>query len=272
MLDETTDEICATFIEQGVGYIVLSDHEHRNALTARMTTELAQAVASHARDDAVRVILITHVGTVFSSGADLRPSAHNSGAAERPTLVRLLTEIIQARVPVVAYSRGHAFGGGLGMLVSADVSIVSTRALVGFTEVRVGVAPVVVGAVARRKMPLARLLPLMLTGQRITAPEAAEMGLITQTAEPDNLRQTVEDIIGELLKAAPGAVAEAKRSAWHEWPADISAALSEAEVWSRRLFEAPEGQSGMSAFIAREEPPWSPAEPFMLSNRLTIED
>ncbi len=154
------------------------DQPHnRNALTPALLGGLAGGLEAALADTAVRVIVLTHTGPAFCAGADLSgggapPAA--AGAGRHPRRDQ------DAPKPVVARIAGHCLGGGVGLAAACDLSIAEEAARFGFTEVRLGVAPAIISVVCLPKLRRADALELFLSGERISAGRAAEVGLITR--------------------------------------------------------------------------------------------
>ncbi|GAA4968383.1 hypothetical protein GCM10023238_40470 [Streptomyces heliomycini] len=124
--------------ERGVETLSLDAPQRRNALSAALVGELADALGAAGEDTGVRAVVLTHTGTTFSAGADLRdPPAPEA-------LVGLLRGIVELPKPVLARVTGHVRAGGLGLLAACDVAVASHTATFAFTEVRIGVAPAVI--------------------------------------------------------------------------------------------------------------------------------
>jgi methylglutaconyl-CoA hydratase len=252
----------ATLLEvdgRGVATLTLNRPESRNALS----TELVNGLLSHMRqaiaDTAVRVIVLTGAGTVFCAGADLKERSGISGGAtttELPTLVQVFQAISAAPKPVVAKLNGHALAGGLGLACSCDISIAPETALMGFTEVRIGVAPAVISVVCLPKMGKADATELFLTGERIGAKRAAEVGLINKAVPADQLDAATEELVAKLLLGGPLALAATKDILQRIPPMEQTAAFRWASALSAELFASEEGAAGMAAFAAKQPAPW----------------
>ncbi len=124
--------------DRGVETLALDSPHNRNALSAALVTELAAALTDAGDDAGVRAVLLTHTGTAFSAGADLRDPP------DPDALVALLKQIVDLPKPVVARVAGHVRAGGLGLLGACDIAAASTASTFAFTEVRIGVAPAVI--------------------------------------------------------------------------------------------------------------------------------
>src|SRR5688500_17622793 len=134
--------------DRGVATITLDSPHNRNALSSALIAELLAALAAADADDAVRVIVLTHTGPVFCSGADLKETAAAVASGELPIgrVGEVLAAIWESRKPVVARLTGPARAGGLGLVAAADLAVCPVDTTFAFSEVRLGVIPAVISA------------------------------------------------------------------------------------------------------------------------------
>jgi methylglutaconyl-CoA hydratase len=245
---------------RGVATITLNRPDNRNALSMELVDSLATHLSAATQDPAVRVIVLTGAGTVFCAGADLKErktvSAGTESADDLPTFVRVFQAIADSPKPVVAKLNGHAMAGGLGLACSCDIAIAPVRAQMGFTEVRIGVAPAIISVVCLPKMRAADAAELFLTGERISATRAYEVGLITKVVADDQLDVLTDELVAKLLLGGPKALAATKqllrqvphmtRDEAFRWTATLSA----------ELFASAEASAGMAAFSQKQIAPW----------------
>jgi methylglutaconyl-CoA hydratase len=238
--------------------ITLNRPEVRNAFGASLIGQLTQLFAALALDDS-RVIVLTGAGEAFSAGADanwMRASlsldpARNVGDA---TALRTMFETVDAcRKPVVARVNGHALGGGAGLVACADVAVAAEHALLGFTEARLGLAPAVISPYVLRAVGPGHTRALFVTGARLTARRAYELGLVHRVVPREGLDAAVAEAIDDLLACGPVAIAECKRLV-----RDATAAFALPDLPQRiaALRAAPEAQEGMRAFLEKRPPGW----------------
>ncbi|MGW0814274.1 enoyl-CoA hydratase family protein [Streptomyces viridiviolaceus] len=233
---------------RGVKTLTLDSPHNRNALSAALVGELAEALTKAGKDDGVRAVLLTHSGNTFSAGADLRDPP------DPDALVALLRQIVELPKPVVARVTGHVRAGGLGLLAACDIAVASTGADFAFTEVRIGVAPAVISLPLLPRTDPRALARYYLTGERIDADEAARIGLVT--AVGDDVDAVLEPVLDGVRRASPQGLAETKRlltarvlEAFDRDAADLTAL-------SARLFSSPQAREGMTAFLERRDPEW----------------
>lgn len=247
-------------VSGGVGTITLNRPDNRNALS----TELVESLRSHMdeaiADPAVRVIVLTGAGTVFCAGADLKERRTVSTATaddDLPSFVRIFQAIRNAPKPVVGKLNGAALAGGLGLACSCDITIAPERAMFGFTEVRIGVAPAIISVVCLPKLRPADAAELFLTGERVSAKEAARVGLINRAVADDALDAETDAIVAKLLLGGPKAMA-ASKNLLRAVPAFTNE--EDAFRWTAKLsgelFASAEAAEGMGAFAAKRTPNW----------------
>ncbi|NUR04937.1 MAG: enoyl-CoA hydratase family protein [Streptomyces sp.] len=233
---------------RGIETLSLDSPANRNALSAALVGELADALTDCAKDTAVRAIVLTHTGNTFCAGADLRdPPAPDA-------LVRLLRQIVELRKPVLARVTGHVRAGGLGLLAACDIAAASTQSTFAFTEVRIGVAPAVISLPLLPRTDPRALARYYLTGERFEAPEAARIGLLTATG--DDVDAVLEPILDGLRRAAPRGLAETKALLTAKVLETFDRDAADLTALSARLFASPQAREGMTAFLERRDPTW----------------
>ncbi|GGV52054.1 enoyl-CoA hydratase family protein [Streptomyces griseoflavus] len=234
--------------DRGVETLSLDAPERRNALSAALVGELAGALADAGRDTGVRAVVLTHTGTTFSAGADLRdPPAPDA-------LVGLLRQIVELPAPVVARVTGHVRAGGLGLLGACDIAVASHTATFAFTEVRIGVAPAVISLPLLPRTDPRALARHYLTGERFDTAEAARTGLITAAGE--DVDEVLAPILDGLRRSAPEALAETKRLLTAKVLETFDRDAAALTALSARLFASAHAREGMTAFLERRDPEW----------------
>ncbi|MEU3143343.1 MULTISPECIES: enoyl-CoA hydratase family protein [unclassified Streptomyces] len=234
---------------RGVEILSLDASERRNALSAALVGELADALTDAGRDADVRAVVLTHTGNTFSAGADLR---------DPPTpqaLTGLLRHIVELPKPVVARVTGHVRAGGLGLLGACDVAAASDTATFAFTEVRIGVAPAVVSLPLLPRADPRALARYSLTGERFDAAEAVRAGLLTVSGE--DVDQVLAPVLDGLRRAAPEALAETKRLLTARVLETFDRDAADLTALSARLFASATAREGMTAFLERRDPQWA---------------
>ncbi|MFG3291841.1 enoyl-CoA hydratase family protein [Streptomyces sp. NPDC048179] len=220
----------------------------RNALSAALVTELAEALTDCAKDPDVRAIVLTHTGTTFCAGADLRDPPHPDA------FVELLRQIVELPKPVLARVTGHVRAGGLGLLAACDIAAASTDSTFAFTEVRIGVAPAVISLPLLPRTDPRALARYYLTGERFESAEAVRLGLLTTTA--DDVDTALAPILDGLRRSAPQALAETKQLLTARVLETFDRDAAHLTALSAQLFSSDRAREGMTAFLERRDAAW----------------
>ncbi|WP_329135418.1 enoyl-CoA hydratase family protein [Streptomyces sp. NBC_00670] len=244
----TTTALVGRSRDRGVATLTLDSPANRNALSAALVGELAAALEECGADPGVRAVVLTHTGTTFSAGADLRDPPPPEA------LVALLRRIVELPRPVVARVTGHVRAGGLGLLAACDIAAAAGTADFAFTEVRIGVAPAVISLPLLPRADPRALALHCLTGARFDAAEAVRTGLLTLAG--DDVDVVLAPVLDGLRRASPQGLAETKRL--------LTAGVREAfdrdatalTALTARLFASPQAREGMTAFLERRDPVW----------------
>jgi methylglutaconyl-CoA hydratase len=234
--------------------VTLARPETRNAFDAASVAELAEAFVDVGT---ARAVVLAGDGPSFCAGADvewMRASvdlSYDANVADATALRRMLEAVDTCPAPVVAVVRGHAFGGGAGLVACADVAIAHARTVFAFSEVKLGLVPAVISPFVLRKIGESAARRYFVTGERFDAETALHIGLVHEVA--DDVATTLDALLAELRSAGPRAARHAKRLIL-ERPDGADTARRIAE---RRASD--EGQEGLRAFLERRPPSWAPA-------------
>ena len=234
--------------------VTLTRPDRRNAFDA-VTIDQLTAAFSDVGD--ARVVLLSGEGPSFSAGADLdwmRASVDLDAEANRVEGLRLATlfaTIDACPAPVVAAVHGHALGGGAGLVATVDIAVAQTDTMFGFAEVRIGLIPATISPYVIDRIGTTAARRYLLTAELFDATEAQRIGLVSAVA--DDAAAEAERLVETLLTVGPDAVRITKQLI-RERPSNEELARLISEVRS-----SAEGQAGLQAFLAREDPPWRSA-------------
>ena len=201
--------------EANIGVITLNRPDALNALNLELINELNTLLDEVAKDEKIRVAVITGAGRAFSVGADLREAQKLDPAGVQSFIEsgqRLFDKIENFDKPVIAALNGFTLGGGVELALACDLRIASEDARIGNPEVAVGLIPAWGGTVRLPKIVgKGKAAELILTGGQIDAKEAERIGLVNKTVPADELNSTVMWAAGTIASRAPIAVKEAKK-------------------------------------------------------------
>jgi len=247
---------------RGVAYLTLNRPDKHNALNREMIAELREAAAQLAKNDSVRVVVLSGNGKSFCAGGDIgwfKENAESTRAkrvAESSQLALMLNDLNELPKPLIGRIQGSAYGGGVGMISVCDIAIGIDNARFGLTEVRLGLIPANISPHVVNRIGVANSRATMLSGALFNASRAVGYGLLNEVMPADGLDARIEDAVTEHLEAALGAVAETKKliayvSTHNMADNMIYTADRLADAW-----ETPEGETGIKSFLGKTLPPW----------------
>ncbi len=234
----------------------------RNAFNEDLIHDLSTWAASVPDDGSVRVVVLRGAGASFCAGADLQwmskmaAYTREDNTADATRAASMFLALDSLPVPVIGRVHGAALGGGAGLAAVCDVVVAAQDATFGFTEVVLGILPAMISPYVVRKIGLSAARELCLSGARFSAARAKEIGLVHDVVTADRLDLAVDRHVQQFLKAAPSAVAAAKRllrEVGGRLPADVLPMTVEA-IAAQRVSK--EGQEGMRAFLEKRPPSW----------------
>jgi methylglutaconyl-CoA hydratase len=249
-----------TEVAAGVATITLDSPANRNALSTGLIDELLSALAAFEHDPLVRVIVLSHTGPVFCSGADLKETAAALSGEGLPAgrMGDVLAAIWESTKPVVARIAGPARAGGLGLIAAADIAVCVAEATFAFTEVRLGVIPAVISAVVMPRLTPRSASELFLTGDTFDGVRAAAVGLVTAAVPAEDLDEAVAGYVRSLVRGAPTALGATKRLLRRGATRPVRDELAELSRQSIGFFTSTEGREGVAAFAEHRDPSWVP--------------
>jgi methylglutaconyl-CoA hydratase len=246
-----------------IGRVSFCRPEIHNAFNGTVITEMAHLFGELAKDDHLRVIVLTGEGKSFCAGADLNwmreviNQSFEQNLSEANALAELFYQIYTFKRPVIGRINGAAIGGGTGFVAVCDIAAAARSAKFSFSEVKIGVVPACIGPYVIRKMGEGKARELFITGERMNADRAFEVGLVNKVVDDDKLDAEVETLVQSILTSGPEAVAMAKKLV-SEVPLMTPAQFKPytAEMIAR-LRVSQEGQEGMDAFLNKRPPRWT---------------
>lgn len=205
-----------TAVKNGVQTITL-DRPKANAFNLALVAELSVALKTARRDDAVRAIVLTGSGEIFSAGQDVREFQEVEGESLREHILRtynpLVMQIRQLEKPILAAVNGAVAGAALGVVLACDLRIAVERAtfFVGFLSI--GLVPdSAVSLLLPLVIGLGRATEFAFTNQPISARQALEWGLVNRLVPAGELQSEAQKWAEELARGPITAMGLTKRS------------------------------------------------------------
>jgi enoyl-CoA hydratase/carnithine racemase len=239
-----------------VGIARLDRPDARNALSPELMEELATAVERWDTDPDVRCIVIAGNDDWFAAGADIKSMAERSFVETlHAPAARFWPRLAAVRTPLIAAVSGYALGGGCELALLCDMIVASESAEFGQPEILLGIIPGGGGTQRlARVLGKQRAMELVLTGKRISAQEAFELGLVNRVAAGFEWFDSAVELAQLVASRPPLAVRLGKQAVLSADETPLSAGLEH----ERRLYElamATEDRvEGMTAFIEKRRP------------------
>ena len=245
--------------ELGVKEVWLNRADLHNAFNAELIEEMISLFESF-KDE--RLIILSGRGASFCAGADLnwmkamKDYSREENFRDSKRLARMFSAINDCDVPVIGRINGHALGGGVGLVSVCDYVVAVEEALMGFTEVRLGLIPAVISPYCISKIGESNARAWMLSGERFNALEAKRMGLVHEVvAVGGDLDAKLEEVKKKFLAAGPIAAKEAKKLL-----RNVMKSLKDSEDYTCNMITerrvSAEGQEGMRALLEKDKPAW----------------
>ena len=244
-----------------VATITYDRPERLNAIDGAMRTEINAAWTRFRDDEDAWVGIVTGTGRAFCAGADLRsetgsPVGEFAGTFwEKPT-VNSLESGLELYKPIIAAVNGYCLGYGLTLVTWCDFVIAAEDATFGFPEVTVGV-PTIVGALRLpQRIGWQYAMELLLTGERIDAARAKEIGLAGWVVPPDALMDEARSLAARLCQAAPLAARATKEMAMRGPQLPMVDAIRFGETMRKVAQATEDAAEGAAAASERRPPVW----------------
>jgi enoyl-CoA hydratase/carnithine racemase len=248
-------------IDGHVATITYDRPESLNAIDSEMRRRLNDAFATFRDDEDAWVAIVTGQGRAFCVGADMRDASGAAGEFagtfwEKPTLNSFESgwEIFK---PVIAAVNGYCLGYGLTLVSWCDFVIASDRAEFGFPEVRLGV-PTIVGAIRLpQRINWQYAMELLLTGERVGADRAKEIGLAGWVVPHDELMEEARGLADRLVQAAPLAARATKEVAVRSQHLSALEAIRFGETMRKVAAATADATEGIEAAREGRAPRWT---------------
>jgi enoyl-CoA hydratase len=249
-------------LADGVATIALDSPENRNALSNELLGELIEAFERARDDEEVRcVVLASTHEKVFSAGGNLDqfsadvPLVHKHFGTER--FPRLFQLIGQLGKPVICAAGGHVLAGALGLALACDLIVASDKATFGTPEINVGLFPFMIMALIYRNVPRKKTNELLLLGERISAEEAREAGIVNRVVPADEFDDAVRDWAAQLAAKSPVMLKLGKDAMYRSMDMPFDEALDHLRSQLTVAFSTEDVQEGVTAFFEKREPHWT---------------
>jgi len=249
---------------RGAATITLNRPDVHNAFNEDMMLGLTQTLEELREQKELRIVLIVSKGESFCAGADLNYMRKAAGFSEAENeadahkIGAMLAAVSSMPVPTVALVQGAVYGGGVGLLAATDIVVAVKHAVFALTEVKLGIIPAMISPWVLAAIGPRQARRYFQTGERFSAQDAQRLGLVHEVvANETALTAQGEHVIDQVLKAAPGAVHEAKKLVEDVSGRPVNGMLMDdlaKRIAKRRASD--EGKEGIGAFLERRKANW----------------
>lgn len=263
MVKETKLNTISYSLDNRIAKVNLARPEVHNAFNEIMIAELSEVFSRISQDSSARVVVLTGNGESFCAGADLNwmkkmiNYSYQQNLEDSLKLAELFYLMYSLPKPIIARVNGAAIGGGTGLVAVCDIAIAAEKARFSLSEVKLGLVPACISPYVIRKVGEGRCREFFLTGERLTANRALELGLVNQVVPLEGLDQAVEEKANQLISSGPKAIAMCK-----ELLKNVPGmSFDEAKTYTAEMIASmrigDEGQEGMNAFLEKRKPKWT---------------
>jgi enoyl-CoA hydratase/carnithine racemase len=246
-------------VRGAVAWLTLNREARRNAITLEMIDLMNNALDQIEANDNVRAVCLTGAGEkAFCAGADLGMSAQSTGPlADAKKYAQLLQRLLNFPRPILARINGHCLAGGMGLMLAADIVYASEGIKIGTPEAKVGLFPLMIGALIFDNALRKKVCELFYTAELIAPEQAESMGLITRVYPRAQLDSAVNRTLDAICANAPLALRRGRLALAKAATMELPAALDFLSEQLGELLKTNDAAEGLTAFIQKRPPVWT---------------
>lgn len=243
--------------------ITIARELRRNALNADVAAAIIAALDRAEADGNIRAVVLTGAGDrAFCAGGDLQPAADGApfaidAADPRHYVAALLRRMNDCRLPLIARVNGHALAGGFGLVCACDLVVAREDALLGVTEVKVGLFPMMILPFLLRNTPNRLLMEMCLTGEPITASAALAHGIVNYAVPAAELDAKLDWLLARITDKTPTGIRLGKQGLAKIREMSLDAALEYAPFMLANMARTEDAREGFAAFAEKRPPNWT---------------
>ncbi len=242
-------------VKDFIAKITINREKQRNAISGEAIDLFSKYLDQAEADEQVRVVCVTGTGDkAFCSGADLGGNMTSNDQNSFQNYANLLKRLTGFPKPTVARINGHCLAGGTGFMLACDIVVAKEDAKFGTPEVNVGLFPMMIGAVIFRNVLRKKAMEMVLLGERLTAAQAMEMGMVTRVVPGEKLDNEVDEILKKLAEKSPIGLKLGKEAFYRMAEMPFEEAV---DFLSEKLGEVAateDAKEGITAFIEKRKP------------------
>jgi enoyl-CoA hydratase/carnithine racemase len=242
-------------VDNGTAWITINREAKRNSISGEVVDLFFEFLKQAEEDPSVKAVCITGAGDkAFCSGADLSNMAAGDESSPAGNYANLMKRVASFPKPTVARVNGYCLAGGTGFMLACDIVIAKEDAKFGTPEVNVGLWPMMIGALIFRNAMKKKAMEMVLLGQKISAKEAEDMGMVTRVVANEKLDEEVNKIMAILSEKSPSGMRLGKEAFYAMDTMGFEKAL---DFLSAKLVEVAateDAKEGLTAFLEKRKP------------------
>jgi enoyl-CoA hydratase len=247
--------------DNGVATVTLDDPDTRNSLSPQLLEELIEALRACRDDEAARcLVLASSHEKVFSSGANLAAFGTDAPIIERHAGPMRFIEVFrlfgELGKPSLVAANGHVLAGSLGIAMACDLIIAKEGATFGTPEINVGLFPFMIMALIYRNVPRKKTNEMLLLGERLSAVQAREAGIVNKVVAAEEFDAAVDDWATKLAAKSPLIMRLGKDAMWRQMDMPLADALDYLRSQLTIELGTEDAVEGVTAFFEKREPKW----------------
>ena len=264
-MKKKNDIVFLNNIDDGITRLTLNDENSGNSLSEEMMTALEDKIKSLSLDKRVKVIIIDAIGSIFSSGHNLKEitnARQNDDKGETyfknlfDQCSQLMQLIVNCPKPIIAEVDGIATAAGCQLVASCDLAISSSEARFATPGVNIGLFCSTPMVALSRNVKKKDAMKMLLTGDLIDASEAKRIGLINDFVSSDDLKTNVNNLAKKIAKKPSLTIETGKKAFYRQHELDLAGAYNyTSQIMSENILDH-DAIEGIGSFLEKRKPNW----------------
>ena len=264
-MKKKNDIVFSNNIDDGITRLTLNDENSGNSLSEEMMTALEDKIKSLSLDKRVKVIIIDAIGSIFSSGHNLKEitnARQNDDKGETyfknlfDQCSQLMQLIVNCPKPIIAEVDGIATAAGCQLVASCDLAISSSEARFATPGVNIGLFCSTPMVALSRNVKKKDAMKMLLTGDLIDASEAKRIGLINDFVSSDDLKTNVNNLANKIAKKPSLTIETGKKAFYRQHELDLAEAYNyTSQIMSENILDH-DAIEGIGSFLEKRKPNW----------------
>ena len=244
--------------KDSAAWLTINRPEKRNSLNMEVVDSLLQYMSEIEQDEQIRAVVITGAGDkAFCAGADLTGMGSGSSPTDLPNKIGLLLKrIFLFSKPTIARVNGDCMAGGMGIMLACDMAYAKEGARLASPEVKVGLFPMMIGALIFRNVSRKKALEMIYTGRHYTPAEGEAMGLVTKACTAEELDQVLGQTLSHIASNGPLAIKLGRQALQQVEFMDLDPAIDYLCFQLAHLIKSEDAAEGLKAFKEKRKPQW----------------